>query len=181
MLKEEKWCQETIKKHFNELLEITEEFKQSYVIYGIKYKPCEIKVRYHCHITGKYRGSEHQKCNLNYKLTEEIPVIFHNLRGCDSHFIMQEIGKFNWKINVIPNNMERYMSFMLGDHLVFLDSFQFMSSSLEKLVSNLPEDAFRYTSKEFSNADELKLMKQKGVYPYDYTENFPRFEERITL
>ena len=43
--------------------------------------------------------------------------------------------------------MERYMSFMLGDHLVFIDSFQFMSSSLERLASNLPEDAFKYTSK----------------------------------
>ena len=52
-----------------------------------------------------------------------MPVILHNLRGYDNHFIMQEIGKFNRKINVIPNNMERYMSFMLGNHLVFLDSF----------------------------------------------------------
>ena len=62
------------------------------------------------------------------------------------------------------------MSFMLGDHLVFLDSFQFLSSSLERLVSNLPEDAFKYTSKDF-NEDEMKLMKQKGVYPYDYMDS----------
>ena len=40
-------------------------------------------------------------------------------------------------INVIPNNMEKYITFMLGKHLVFIDSFQFMSSSLNKLVSNL--------------------------------------------
>ena len=49
---------------------------------------------YHCHITGKYRGSAHQSCNINYRLTDKIPVIFHNLRGYDSHFIMNEIGKF---------------------------------------------------------------------------------------
>ena len=72
--------------------------------------------------------------------------------------------------------MERYMSFMLGNHLIFLDSFQFMSSSLERLVSNLSENAFRYTSKEF-NEQNLKLMKQKGVYPYDYMDSFSRFEE----
>lgn len=50
---------------------------------------------------------------------------------------MQEIGKFKQNINVIPNNMERYMAVMLGHNLVFLDSFQFMSSSLEYLVKNL--------------------------------------------
>ena len=66
---------------------------------------------------------------------------------------------------------------MLGDHLVFIDSFQFMSSNLERLTSNLPEDAFKYTSKEFKKTEELKLMKQKGVYPYDYMDSFCRFKE----
>ena len=51
-------------------------------------------------------------------------------------------------INAIPNNMEKYMAFMLGKHLTFIDSFQFMSSSLDKLVSNLPKEAFKYTSEE---------------------------------
>ena len=80
----------------------------------------------------------------------KIPVIFHNLRRYDAHFIMQEIGKIGKKknlgINCIPNNMERYMAFMPGSHLVFLDSFQFMSSSLDRLAGNLPEDKFKYTS-----------------------------------
>ena len=44
-------------------------------------------------------------------------------------------------INAIPNNMEKYMAFMLGNHLTFIDSFQFMSSSMNKLVSNLPKEA----------------------------------------
>ena len=54
-------------------------------------------------------------------------------------------------INVFPHNMEKYMAFMLGKHLVFIDSFQFMSSSLDKLVSNLPNDSFKYTSEEIKN------------------------------
>ena len=58
------------------------------------------------------------------------------------------------------------MAFMLGNHLVLLDSFQFMSSSLDKLVSNLPKELFGYTSEEFTG-DKLSLMSQKGVYPYD--------------
>ena len=40
-------------------------------------------------------------------------------------------------INAISNNMEKYMAFMLGNHLTFLDSFQFMNSSLNKLIQNI--------------------------------------------
>ena len=54
------------------------------------------------------------------------------------------------KINAIPNNMEKYMAFMLGNHLNFIDSFQFMISSLDKLVSNLPKKDLKYTSEEFT-------------------------------
>ena len=79
-------------------------------------------------------------------------------------------------INAIPNNMEKYMAFMLGNHLTFLDSFQFMSSSLDKLVSNLPNDALTYTSEKFQD-EELKLMSQKGVYPYDYMDSLEKFDE----
>ena len=104
-----------------------------------------------------------------------VPVIFHNLRGYDSYFIMQEIGSIgksnNLSINCIPDNMEKYMVFMLGKHLVFLDSFQFMASSLERLAANLPTDAFKHTSQVFQDA-KLALMKQKGVYPYDYMDSF---------
>ena len=110
----------------------------------------------------------------------------------DSHFIMRTIGEISDKhtykykkgeekqmdINVIPNNMEKYMAFMLGKYLVFIDSLQFMSSSLDKLVSNLTNDAFKYTSEEIKNDKKLKLMKQKGVYPYDYMDSFNRFSEK---
>jgi len=53
----------------------------------------DIKVRDHCHITGKYRGSARQDCNFNFQLTDKIPVIFHNLRGYDSHFIVHQISQ----------------------------------------------------------------------------------------
>ena len=113
-----------------------------------KYTDKDIKVRDHCHITGFYRGSAHQDCNLNFRLTDKIPVIFHNLRGYDSHLIMQNIGEIAKKhryknkngeecqmnITAIPNNMEKYMAFMIGNHLTFIDSFQFMSTSLDKLI-----------------------------------------------
>lgn len=79
------------------------------------------KVRDHGHISGKYRGAAHENCNLNYRCPKTIPVVFHNLRGYDSHLIMQHIGKFDDKITCI--------SFSLGK-LAFTDSLQFMNSSL---------------------------------------------------
>ena len=61
-----------------------------------QYSEEDIRVRDHCHITGNYRGSAHQDCNLKLRLSPnniQIPVFFHNLRGYDSHFIMQQIGE----------------------------------------------------------------------------------------
>ena len=72
-------------------------------------------------------------------------------------------------INAIPNNMEKNMAFMLGEHLTFIDSFQFMSSSHDSLVKNLPEESFKYTSEVFKG-EHLKLMKRKGIYPYDFMD-----------
>ena len=63
------------------------------------------KVRDHCHITGKHRSSAHRDCNINIKSNHKTPVVFHKLKKYDSHIIMQELGKFNLKINVIPNEL----------------------------------------------------------------------------
>ena len=53
----------------------------------------DIKVRDHCHITGKYRYSAHRDCNIILKLNPKSPVIFHKLKNYDSYLIMQELGK----------------------------------------------------------------------------------------
>ena len=78
-------------------------------------------------------------------------------------------------INAIPNNMEKYKAFMFGNNLSFIDIFQFMSSSLDKLVINLPDEALKYTKEEFKN--NFKLMKQKGVYAYDFMDSFEKFDK----
>ena len=201
MLEEVKYCKKIMKKECNKPLRMTKEDEEEFQkanechICNKKYTNEGIKVRDHCHITGKYRGSAHQECNLKLRVNSEkikIPVIFHNLRGYDSHFIMQEIGaiveKNTYKnkkgeekkmnINAIPNNMEKYMAFMLGNNLVFLDSFQFMSSGLEKLVSNLPIKSSKYTSQKFKGK-KLDLIVRKGVYPYDYMDSFDKFNETL--
>ena len=69
------------------------------------------KVRDHCHVARKFRGAAHWSCNINLQLTKKVPVIFHNLRGYDSHLIFNELDKFDVKINVIPNGLEKYMAF----------------------------------------------------------------------
>ena len=141
-----------------------------------KYKPDDDDpnkepVRDHCHITGKYRGSAHKNCNLKLQISAEkikIPVIFHNLKGYDIHFIIQKLDELisdstrqegqdsdsagqPISIDVIPCNAEKYMAFYINNHLSFIDSFQFMSQSLEKLASNLTEQGFIYTKEYFTD------------------------------
>ena len=201
MLDEVAYCKKFINKGFVKKLIMTAQNEEDYE----KEKKCCIclqqytkdskKVRKHNVVTGEYIGSAHEECRKKMNIQPEnfkIPVIFHNLKGYDGHFIMQEIGKIANKhayfdksgkktplsINCIPNNMEKYMAFMLGRHLNFIDSFQFMSSSLENLVSNLHKEAFKYTSEEFKN-EQLELMIRKGVYPYDWMDSFEKFDYEL--
>ena len=171
-----------MKKHFNKNLIMSEEEEHSFQ----KSNSCWIckkiinddneKVRDHCHITSKFRGAAHQSCNLNFQLTKRIPVIFHNLRGYDSHLIFSVLHKFNLKINVIPNRLEKYMAFFLNKSVVFIDSMQFMNSSLDKLVTNLSDEDFKYLVKEFASGN-LEILKQIGAYPFEYINGFKRFDE----
>ena len=50
------------------------------------------KVRDHCQFTGKYRGAAHSKCNMNYEITKDIPIVFHNLFSYDSRPIIKELA-----------------------------------------------------------------------------------------
>ena len=134
------------------------------------------KVRDHCHITGKFRGAAHWICNINPQWTKNVPVIFHNLRGYDSHLIFYELKIFDVKIDVIPNGLEKYMAFILNENLVFIDSMQFMNSSLEKLVKNLPGNDFKYLTQTFGSKN-LEILKQKDAYPHGYMDSFKKFSE----
>ena len=113
---------------------------------------------------GKFRGAAHGSCNINLQLTKKVPVVFHNLRGYNSHLIFSELDKFDVKIRVIPDGLEKYMAFFLNKNLVFIDSMQFMNSSLDKLVKNLSDEDFKYLVEEFGS-ENLELLKQKGDYP----------------
>ena len=171
-----------MKDQFNKNLVMTEKeeylFQQSNNCWICK-KPIyneDEKVREHCHITDKFRGAAHWDCNINFQLTKKIHVIFHNLKGYDSHLIFSELHKFNLKVDVIPNGLEKYMAFFLGRDLVFIDSMQFMNFSHDKLVKNLVDEDFKCSVKEL-DSENLKILKQKGAYPYEYMNSFERFNE----
>ena len=125
----------------------------------------EEKVRGHCHVTWKFRGAAHWSYNINLQLTKKVPVIFHNLKGYDIHLIFSELDKFDVKISVIPNVLEKYMAFFFNKILVFIDNMQFMNSSLDKLVKNFSDEDFKYLVGEFGS-ENLELLKQKDAYPY---------------
>ena len=69
------------------------------------------KVKGHCHISGNFRGSAPRNCNINLQLTEKVPAIFHNLSGYDSHLFFCKLHKFDVKVDVIPNRLEKHMEF----------------------------------------------------------------------
>ena len=75
---------------------------------------------------------------------------------------MQKIDKFDVEIGVIPNGLEKYMAFIINKNLVFIDSMQFMNSSLDGLVKNLTDNDFKYLSQEFGD-DLLKLVKKMSL------------------
>ena len=120
-------------------------------------------------------------------------MVFHNLSGYDSHLFIKNLGFTDGNIDCIPNNEEKYISFtkntVVGSYtnkegkdkpikhkIRFIDSFKFMSTSLESLVNNLPDDAFNNLER-YNTDDKLSLVKRKGVYPYEYMDSLERFKE----
>ena len=139
-------------------------------------------VRHHNHLTSKYIGAACKTCNINCKQNKYfLPIVIHNLRGYDSHLIMQSVGLFKDKnIKCLANNMEKYISFSVGS-LRFIDSLQFMNSSLDKLVENLKvsgEDKFKLFYEDFPCKTEASLLLRKGVFPYEYIDCLDRLKER---
>ena len=195
-----------------------------------------IKVRDHCHYTGKYRDAPHKTCNLMYNTPREIPVIFHNGSKCDYHFIMKGLAEeLEGEFECLGENKEKYITFsipikkesnergIIMYRIKFIDSFRFMSTSLSNLVNNLSDgihnagkcaecsscleyisakngkllfECFeckkRYSrkfskklAKNFKNTyrfcnkdiDKFMFLLKKGVYPYEYMDNWSRFDE----
>lgn len=148
-----------------------------------RFGPDDIVVRDHCHLTSKFRGYAHQSCNLNYRNSFMIPVVFHNFSGYDSHFIIRDLAKRN-RIALLPVNKEKYISFTVFDNETnvkfrFIDSFRFMGFALEELASSLTQTDMINTKNEFRHVPPhlFTLLTRKGVFCYDYIDNLEKLQE----
>ena len=123
-----------------------------------------------------FRGAAHWSFNINFQLTKKVLVMSHNFRGYNKNLIFNELDKYDVKINVIPNGWEKYMAYFSNKNLVFIDSMQFMNSSLYKLVKHLSDEDLKYLVEEFGSKN-LELLKEKGADPYEYMNSFGKFNE----
>ena len=99
----------------------------------------------------------------------------NNLKGYDGHLIVKSLKSEFGKVQVIPQNMEKYLSLTVGQHK-FIDSFQFIPKGLDVLANNLADDESRYL-RESCTSNHFGLLRRKGVYLYDYMDSFDRFDE----
>ena len=105
-----------------------------------------------------------------------IPVIFHNLKGYDSHLIMQYITReyAPSSIAVIPTSSEKFLSIQI-ENLRFLDNLQFLTAALETLVQSFAADGtnkFSHTARHYPDSD---LVFAKGNYPYEHMDGRDKF------
>ena len=136
------------------------------------------KVRDHCHYTRRYRGPAHMKCNLQYKIPSYIPIVFHNLSGYHAHLFIKELATSSTDgagviMGVITKNKEDYISFSIKVEvdryidkngiekskeieLRFIDSFKFMSSSIDSLVNNLARGGSEFSGFEEYSENQYK-------------------------
>ena len=133
------------------------------------------KVRHHCHVTGKFRGATHNRCNLNLRLQKKLPIISHNLQGCDGHIIFKEVNNFDVDIVVTPKGIDKYMSIIVNRHITFTDSFQFYNSSLDTIASNLNNEDFKRLTSKFG-IDKLEILKRKDAYSYEWLDSYEKFK-----
>ena len=147
-----------------------------------------IKVRDHCHFTGRYRGPAHQKCNLRLRRQRLVPVLFHNLRGYDSHFLVKAFRGLEESIGGIPEGGQKFKMLSLKkaskmkddgprkyfSALKFLDSLQFKKKGLEKLAKEITE--FPTLNSEFPK-DQADNFHAKGSFPYEWFDSFKKLEQ----
>lgn len=142
----------------------------------------------HDHITSEYRGAAHSHCNLLYRVCSFVPVVFHNLAGYDCHLFVRELAKYEGYFKIIPKTKEKYITITkvmknkygsMPIQIKFIDSFQFLNSSLDVLSKNLKDKDFVHLSKQFQGSEQLKLLLRKGIYPYEYMDSMSKYDETV--
>ena len=149
------------------------------------------RVKDHDHLTGKYRGAAHNKCNLAFNVPKFIPVVMHNLAGYDAHLFIKRLHTTPGNISCILNNEEKFITFSkritvgkdedgkdIRREIRFRGSYKIMSSSLASLVSNLPPESCKNLAMGSPyDAEKFRLMRRKGVFPYNWFYFFDKLKE----
>ena len=138
-------------------------------------------VRDHDHIKKKnnFRGAACNTCNINYfNRSKRVPAFAHNLKGYDLNLFLLDLTKRVGKLDVVPETLEKFKA-VFTDTFTFLDSFAFLSTSLEKLTANMKKSGlenFKRLKREFP--ENYELLSEKGVYFYDYASSYSVFSEK---
>ena len=139
------------------------------------------KVKDHCQYTGKYSGAAHNICNLRYRITKGIPVVFHNGSTYDYHFIIKELVKeFDGNFECLGENTEKYTTLSvplkkeiknknknieITYKIKFIDSYRFMSTSLSELLDNLSEGLHNNRCVDCKSClDYMKTKDEKLIF-----------------
>jgi len=140
-----------------------------------------LKMRDHCHRSGKWRYCLCARCNFKLKNSRKITCLCHNLSNYDQFFILEAISKiYNPKfdkVSIIPKTLEKYKSFTFNK-LRFVDSFSFMSASLVKVVSTLGSENFGIFREHFQNPELRGLLRNSKLpFCYEYITSFEKLKE----
>ena len=141
----------------------------------------------HDHWTGKYRGMACQSCNTKEgKSAKILPVFFHNGSNYDFHLSITELMRWTSsdpgspKVKVLAKTREEYISISYGTYynkIIFLDSYRFLQKGIAGLAKSLVVEDYRILGKYFPKEEELSLLKEKGVYPYEYVSSLATLDE----
>ena len=135
----------------------------------------KIKVRDLCHFSGEYREPAHNGCNRKLQEKRFIPIVFHNLKGYDSHIFIKAFHDLEEEPHCIPQNSEKMITFSLfkrgSSELRFIDSYAFMQFPLADLVKNLKK--FPIMSSQFE-AQDVEILSRKGLFLYDWFDSFDK-------
>ena len=181
VLDKQKWTKQIMKQYFDKRLIMTNEdeeiYNNSHICWICKEELNRDKVKDHCHVTSKFRGAAHNKCNLKVRIPRKLPIIFHNLQGYGGHIIFKELNNFDVDIAVIPKGIDKYMSIIVNRHITFIDSYQFYNSPLDTLASDLEVNDFKHLTSEFG-IDKLEILKRKDAYPYEWVDFSEQFDHK---
>ena len=169
------------KKDINMTEEDEEDYKNNIICRFCEKEILSDKVRDHCHLKGNYRGPAHNVCNKNVKQKDKnfIPFAFHDSSNYDCHMFFKrlvDLKKDKVIFKIILKTNEEYIAVKFGC-IRFIDSYRFLSESLDKLIQNLDEDDFKILKTEFP--DKWQYLNEKLAYPYEYFESIDDYQKPV--